>query len=320
MKKIIAVVLILTFLGALVGCDIRNKKEEEVQPYPVQVANVTVEKQPEKVACLSPSLLEILFEQGYGERVVLRTEDADYPEKAKELPTAGKTGHLDTAAIVAALPDVVLTHDSLSKKEMEALEAAKIQVVVLPMAKSLAELKTLYRNIGLLLLGQKDGAQAGESRFAELEAEINDIKAKLPQEASTCSFLYVINPNGIIATGDSFESSVLSVFGSNAAQAATDYTAEVKTLREKNPTVIFIAEPYGLPHLQSNADYKSFDAVKNGKVYTIDNTLFAMQSGRIVETLRKTAAMLYPEIFEITDTEASAENSSSAAVSSVSSK
>ncbi len=318
MKRIIAVVLTLVLFGTLTACDIQNKKEEEIQAYPVQVANVTVETQPEKVACLSPSLTEILFEHGYGDKVVIRTDDADYPESVKEIPSAGKTGHLDTAAIVAALPDIVLTHDSLSKKDIEALETAKIQVVVLPMAKNLEELKTLYQNIGLLFLGQKDGRRAGADQFAKMESGINDIKAKLPAEAANSTFLYIINPNGIIATGDTFESSILSVFGTNAAEAATGYTADAKEMQAKDPDFIFVADPYGLPHLQSNAAYKDFGAVKNGKVYTIDNTLFALQSSRVLEVIQKTAVALYPDAFDESAGESSEQTASGLVVSAAS--
>lgn len=319
MKRIIAAVLTLIFFGSLTACDVQNKKEEEIQAYPVRVANVTVQTQPAKVACLSPSLIEILFEHGYGDKVVIRTDDADYPEQVKGIPSAGKTGHLDTSAIVAALPDVVLTHDSLSKKDMEALEAAKIQVVVLPMAKNLEELKTLYQNIGLLFLGQKDGSQAGADQWAKIESGLDSIKAKLPAEAANSTFLYIINPSGIIATGDTFESSVLSVFGTNAAQDAVGYAADAKEMQEKNPNFIFVADPYGLPHLQSNADYKNFNAVKNEKVYTIDNTLFGLQSSRILELVEKAAAVLYPETFDEPEDESSQQTSSEAA-SSVTSK
>lgn len=315
MKRIIAVVLTLVLFGTLTACDVRNKKEEEIQAYPVRVANVTVEAQPNKVACLSPSLTEILFEQGYGDKVVVRTEDAEYPEAVKGIPSAGKTGHLDTAAIVAALPDIVLTHDSLSKKDMDALETAKIQVVVLPMAKNLKELKTLYQSIGLLFLGQKDGSKAGSDQFARIESGINDMKAKLPAEAANKTFLYIIHPSDIIATGDTFESSILSVFGTNAAEAATGYTADIKEMQAKDPDFIFVADPYGLPHLQSSADYKNFSAVKNGKVYTIDNTLFALQSSRILEVIQKVAAALYPDAFDESADESSEQTASEQVVS-----
>ncbi|MDD6236012.1 MAG: ABC transporter substrate-binding protein [Clostridiales bacterium] len=319
MKRIIAAVLTLVLFGSLTACDVQNKKEEEVPAYPVRVANVTVQTQPEKVACLSPSLVEILFEHGYGDKVVIRTDDAGYPEQVKEIPSAGKTGHLDTSAIVAALPDVVLTHDSLSKKDMEALETAKIQVIVLPMAKNLEELKKLYQNIGLLFLGQKGGSQAGADQFAKIESGLNSIKAKLPAEAANSTFLYIINPSGIIATGDTFESSVLSVFGTNAAQDAVGYAVDAKEMQAKDPDFIFVADPYGLPHLQSNAGYKNFSAVKNGKVYTLDNTLFGLQSGRILDLVGKVAVALYPEVFDQSEGESS-EQTASEPVASVASK
>lgn len=67
--------------------------------------------------------------------------------------------------------------------------------------------------------------------------------------------------------------------------------------------------------MQSNADYKNFGAVKNGKVYTIDNTLFALQSSRILEVIQKAAAALYPESFTEPEAEPSEESTSEAGTS-----
>ena len=111
----------------------------------------------------------------------------------------------------------------------------------------------------------------------------------------------------------------LVVFGTNAAEAATGYTADAKEMQAKDPDFIFVADPYGLPHLQSNAAYKDFGAVKNGKVYTIDNTLFALQSSRVLEVIQKIVVALYPDAFDESAGESS-EQTASGLVVSVASK
>lgn len=297
MKKLLKRFAFLTagcLLFSLTACDVSNDKEKDPTPYPVQVANVTVKQTPKKVASLSPALTELLFEQGYGDQIVVRTDDASYPEEAKSLPSAGTTGHIDMEKLLLAEPDTVLTHEALSKREMDTLEKAGCQVIVLPMAGSLSELQTLYENIGLLFEGGITGKSKGDAIYQKIESALDAIKAKLPKEVS---FLYLIDLKGVGATGDTFESDLLSLFGTNVAAADTDYEIDMKSLAEKNPDIILIAEPYGLPHLQENANTKNLSAVKNKKVYSVDSTLFAVQSTRITEAVRQIAETLYPEQF-----------------------
>lgn len=299
MKRLFAVFLLVTFICGLSGCEIAIDRELEKTPYPVNVANVTVEKTPEKVICLSPSLTELTYELGYGVRLVGRTEDAVYPEAAEALPAVGKTGNIDTAAVIELGPDTVLSHQALSKKEMDALEAAKIQVIVLPMAKSLAEMETLYRQLSLLYAGQLDAESLAERHFKKITDGLEKLRATLPAEELTNGFVYVINPSShIIATGDTLEGSILSaVFGENAAAEGVGYKIDADAIKEKNPSVVFTAAPYGLPHLQSGKNYKDLDAVKDEKVVSVDSSLFAAQSVRVVEAARLLAEGLYPELF-----------------------
>ncbi len=295
MKKWLSFILVLGILSGLTACGIANDAEKELVAYPVEVANVTVQEAPERVVCLSPSLTELVSLAGYGDKLVGRTEDAAYPEELEALPTVGKTGHVDTAALVALEPDTVLTHASLSKKEMDALEAAKIQVIALPMAKSLEELEALYVNIGLLFCGGIDGESHGKQSYQKIADSLREIREKLPE---TPRFLYILNPNGTAATGDSFESSVLAeVFGENVAAENTGYAVDMKEMAAKNPEVIFVAEPYGLPHLEQDSALKGLEAVKNKRVASVDPDLFARQSTSLMEAVYSLAAALYPEQF-----------------------
>lgn len=314
MKKWLSFILALGLAGSLSACEIANNAEKDPVAYPVEVANVTVEQEPERVVCLSPSLTELAFAAGCGDRLVGRTEDASSPEEVRALPTVGKTGHIDTAALAALEPDTVLTHESLSKKEMDALEAAGIKVVVLPMAKSMEELEALYVNLGLLFHGGIDGESRGEHLYRKVADELAAIRAKLPEQPS---FLYIINPSGTAATGDTLESSVLSqVFGENIAAENTGYAVDMKEMAAKNPGVIFVADPYGLPHLEQDSSLKALDAVKNKRVASVDPGLFARQGTSLVEAVYQLAAALYPEQFPAEEAASSAASSEASSTAS----
>ena len=290
---------LLLLLPFFTGCG-SSEKEDSPAPYPVNVASVTVQRAPQKVVCLSPSLTELTCELGFGSRLVGRTEDALYPEAVASLPSVGKTGHIDTEALVSLSPDTVVSHESLSKKEMEALEAAGIQAVVLPMVRSLEELEHLYSQLSLLYAGQLEADSIAASHYQRLTDGLAQIKAQLPADELENGFVYLINPTGpVIATGDTFESSVLSaVFGENAAASGADYEIEEETLADLSPSVVFTAEPYGLPHLEENEVFRNWEAVKSERTASVDSTLFAVQSVRVVEAAEALARSLYPDLFE----------------------
>lgn len=65
----------------LASCEqIGWQEEEEQQPYPVTVGNVTVEKQPRAVGSLSPALTRLLVDLGYQDRIVGYSDDDVIPD------------------------------------------------------------------------------------------------------------------------------------------------------------------------------------------------------------------------------------------------
>ena len=100
MKKkiplLISALLMLTF--AISGCEnivlvpgrssgaITESSEasEPLSAYPVTLNDTEILKAPEKIVSLTPAYTEILFEMGYGDRIVAVSDYCDYPESVKE--------------------------------------------------------------------------------------------------------------------------------------------------------------------------------------------------------------------------------------------
>lgn len=253
----------------------------EPQPYPVTVNGLTIEKTPEKVVSLSPSITEILYEMGYGDKLVGRSNYCDYPSETKNLPTLGSGTNPDIDAIIALKPDLVISATMIATMYVIRMEQAGIQTLVIPSATSLDTLKGIYKAIGLTFEGLFDGEQYGEEMFAPISKTCDN------QEVINLGDFVYITENTDLATGDTLESSVLSCFGKNLAEKGTDYTFNKEYLSQFKPDIVLASDIYTLDGLRADENYSMLDAVQYGRVIFIDNTLFERPSARLTELIGK---------------------------------
>ncbi|MEG0571028.1 MAG: hypothetical protein RR497_05220, partial [Oscillospiraceae bacterium] len=81
------------------------------------------------------------------------------------------------------------------------------------MPKTIDELKLIYTNIISIMSGNIEATTTGKASIDEFTTQLNSIKKQLQEKP--VSFLYVEKLDPIIATGDTFQSDVLSFFGTN---------------------------------------------------------------------------------------------------------
>lgn len=263
-------------LPVIVTTEIIEEVEAEPQPYPVTINNNIIEKEPERVVSLSSSLTEILFEMGYGSKIVGRGSYCDYPSEIENIVDVGRPSKPDLDGIIALKPDIIFTATAIPTKDTYKLEENGIKVIHIPCPLSLEEFKRTYSAIGLIFEGVFDGEQAGEKCFSNLENVIKETDIKLGK------FVY-ITEGLTISTGDTFESSFLSLFGTNIAADGKEYSYPKEYLVEFQPEIILLNDNYTVDDLLSDETYSTLDAVVNGKVYCISNTYFERPSYRISE-------------------------------------
>jgi iron complex transport system substrate-binding protein len=70
----------------------------------------------ERLVTLSPHLAELVYAAGAGERLIASVEYSEYPPEAAQLPRIGDAFRIDTEAILALRPDLVLAWDSGNPK------------------------------------------------------------------------------------------------------------------------------------------------------------------------------------------------------------
>ena len=252
----------------------------EIAPFPVEVGGVRFEESPQKVVCLSPSLAEILFETGYGGRIIGRGRYCDYPPLLQTVPDAGSSANADISAIEDLAPDLVLTATPLSSMDVTRLSQKGIKTLCVPAPKNLSEFSDIYKAVGLVFEGKFDYEKTAVaflpiSKFFDNKDVVN-----------FGNFVYITEGYSV-AGGDTFESSCLSCFGNNVAKEAVGYVTDKGFLAENPPDLILVNSRYAKSDLDADETLASLEAFKKGRIVYLDAACFEKPSARIIVSVQK---------------------------------
>lgn len=278
-------VLLLAIAVLLCGCrdtdnDIpeettESTKQEEPMPYPFSLNGTEISAQPEKVVCLSPALAEIIYEMGYGDKIVGRSSYCDYPADVKNAADLGSAANPNIDAIIDLLPDLVITATPIASKDTFAMEQAGIKTVLIPAPTTLEGFSSIYTSLGLIFEGLFTGTEKGEDTYSVISKALGNTDA-----VNIGNFVYVTE-NLTVAGGDTFESAILSCFGSNIAKNETGYGFDKAELIENQPDIILLSDKYSVDDLLEDEYYSQLDAVIENRVIFINNVYFERPSVRI---------------------------------------
>lgn len=123
--------------GAIVSADDRGKTL--VLPGPAQ-----------RIIALAPSITELVYAAGAGDRLVGVARYSDYPAQAEHIPQIGDASRVDLERVLALRPDLIIGWKSGNQAaDIERLEQLGFNVFVAEPA-ALAAIPQLLRSIGVL--------------------------------------------------------------------------------------------------------------------------------------------------------------------------
>lgn len=293
MKKITALLLSLSVLLSLSLCGCNNNDnpnpeetteyitEPEPTPYPIIINDVEIKEKPQKVVCLSPALAEIMYEMGYSSLLIGRSSYCNYPAEITAIKDVGSITKPDIEAIVQLQPNLVLSTAPIASKDIFTMEQAGIATVVIPAPTTLDGFSSIYKAMGLIFEGMFTGMEKGENIYADISQALGNT-----DNVNVGNFVY-ITENMTAAGGNTFESAVLSCFGTNIAAKSEDYTFDLESLKDNQPDIIFVNNIYKKEDLEGNETIAELDAIANGKIIFIDNSYLERPTRRIIEMINK---------------------------------
>ena len=258
----------------------------------------------QRIVSLAPSNTEILFAVGAGSQTIGRDELSDYPTAAATVSSIGSTfGQLNTEAIVALQPDLVLAASITAPEQVQALEELGLTIYLLP---NPDDFEGFYQN--LQIVGELTGRQAGAAELAAaLEARVTAVVDGL-QGADRPRVFYEADgsdPTAPWTTGSgTFQSVLIDLAGgANIAAELTGWGQfSLEQLVAVDPQVIVFGSGSFVPttpeSLAARPGWGTLTAVTDGRVFAIDTNWVDRPGPRLVDGLEAMARFIHPERFD----------------------
>jgi len=311
-KNLIILLLIIALSFSLTACskednsaqtsnEAEGNGETVKSQFPLTITDflgreITIEKEPERIVSLAPSVTELIFAVGAGDRVVGVTEYDTYPEEVKDLPKVGGFKGPNIELITAQEPDIVFASTLSGKEEMETLEKMGIPVVMIE-AKSI---DNIYESIEMLgkITNKEEKAQ---TIVNEMKSKIQEISEKVKDRPKIKVFhLIDINGNWTAGSGTFIHELINLAGGQNIAEDTEGWVQySIEELVSKNPDAIVMSSYAGdVETIKNMEGYKETNAVKNNNIYVVSNDdIISRATNRIVLGLEEIAKFLHPEVF-----------------------
>ncbi|PYG89075.1 iron complex transport system substrate-binding protein [Ruminiclostridium sufflavum DSM 19573] len=286
----------VTNTSAASGTTVQNAR------YPMTIKDsydreIIIEKEPQRIVSVAPNITETIFALEGGTGLVGRTDYCDYPAEASKIESVGTLQEPSIEKIAELKPDLVIASTHFSEDTLAKLEGLKIPTVVLYGEESFDGVYATISSVGKII----NKEEKAKSLIAGMKEKTENVK-KSVEGRDKPSVYYVISygKSGDYTAGkDTFIGQLLETAGAeNAAADVADWKYSLERLIEKNPDIMICPSIGGYKQgLEATNGYKDLSAVKNNKLFEIDENLINRQGPRLAEGLVELAKIIHPEAF-----------------------
>jgi iron complex transport system substrate-binding protein len=241
-----------------------------------------------RIVSLAPSITEIVFAAGGGNKLVGDTTYCNYPPEAEAIDKVGDTQTPNIEHIIALKPDVVFVSTASQLETfLGVLEQQKIGVVVVDV-KGLDDVPASIRKIGGIL----GSVQVANANANDLESRISDVRRRMAvtDEMRPRVFLQISKEPLFTIGRSSFLTDLIRVAGGVSVTANID-SAYPKLSKETavalDPQVIVLSESED--NKEPNDAFKNSTAMKRSRVLSINADIISRPGPRLVDALEKIA-------------------------------
>lgn len=286
---------LLLVLGLLLPGPPWTGAEPVLEPFNSRVAPAHYRR----IVSLAPSITEILFSLGLGERVVGVTQHCDFPPEALAKPRVGSYVDLNLEKILSLKPDLIIaTADGNERKAVERLDRFRVPVYIT----NPRNLEEVFQTI--LAIGRITRREAPAARLARTLRQRADRVVRITAGLPRPRVFLQINEQPLMTVGrDTFHDNLIRLAGGinvSGAEAINYPQYSLEQVLRHGPEVILITSMAREANAEKKKDrwkgWPHIPAVQQGRIYLLNTDLLDRPSPRLVDGLESLARAIHPEL------------------------
>jgi iron complex transport system substrate-binding protein len=241
----------------------------------------------QRIIALAPSITELVFAAGAGDRLVAVARFSDYPSAAAQLPQIGDAARIDIERVLALRPDLIVAWKSGNQAaDVARLEELGFSVFVAEPS-TLAAIPQVLRAIGALA----GTSAAADGTAREFERAIADLRTRFANRMKVRVFYEIWHWPLMTVNGRHVISDVIKLCGGSNVFAAAPVLTPVISLESviyAQPQVVLGGSSATTPELYLAAwrQYSDYAKLRNVQVLYVDPDRIQRQTPRILEGAR----------------------------------
>lgn len=247
---------------------------------------------PQRIISLLPSITELIFELGLGDRIVAVSDYCELPAGRESIPRiGGLTPNLEM--IVSLAPDLILADVSQEEGLARAVELGyRVQLTPTTRLNSLDELFQLISRIGSRL-GENARAESIVKMMRGGLRQVDDYVKGKPKPRA----LYVLWWEPLIVGGGlGLQNEILIRAGAvNVAHGLKNRNPRISDefVIEKDPEVIIVSDEEGLKWARTRQGWSGITAIRQGRIHAVDRDMIARYGPKLIEGIDKLAHQIH---------------------------
>ncbi|WP_430734352.1 ABC transporter substrate-binding protein [Halodesulfovibrio aestuarii] len=280
----------------------------EARPAPVSIIDdlgrtIVLQRPATRIIALYGAFNEILAEMGKEDTIIARTKADALPPSILAKPSIGTHMRPNPELVAGLRPDIVLQLGGRKKalESVHMLEQLGIPVAFFSIT-TFKELFSVIKRLGTLTNAEEQATRVCNS----LQARLDHVQKQLAMVKHKPTVFFEVRYPNLLGAGDA--SIVNDII--NHAGGINVMDASVKLVRineeeviKRDPEVYLIQKgamnPQPLP-IQERAHFRTLRAVKNNRVYIIDESSYSRPGPRAVSAVEELAALLHPNLMQPT--------------------
>jgi iron complex transport system substrate-binding protein len=248
-----------------------------------------------RIVSLAPANTEIVYALGLFDRMVGVTTYDDYPAEVANVTKVGDFTTPNLEAIAAAKPDLILVTGGVQADVLGKLQGLGAKVLVID-PKDLDGVLN-----GIDIVSKVLGVPAkGAEVVAKMRSDLTYIRTAVSAEPTVTAFIEIgWNPLYTAGPGTLLDDLLTAAGGANVVTQKGYVGYSVEQLLKDQPSFYLgtLGSIGDTSTVATRPGYSGLSAVKDGKVFSLDDNLVSRPGPRIIEGVREIAEILHPDVF-----------------------